>query len=209
MTITTLAEMNTKRVTDVPIPIWMAKLPKDKRGYPIPVNVLMDDESRPHFPVTDERKRQDLILKDKCAICGGGLLKRKALVGGPRNAFQEKGAYIDSPMHIECAHYALQVCPYLAAPHYNKLIDFKKVDPSKFEGGIVVGTDDRVEPKRPDLFVMVICTKIAHIKDGPRFVQYLKPVQPYHAVEYWQHGQQLSDAEGYAMTAELLEEVEP
>lgn len=36
-------------LTDVPIPPRMAHLPRDPRGYPIPVIVLVDDSGRPNF----------------------------------------------------------------------------------------------------------------------------------------------------------------
>jgi hypothetical protein len=182
----------------------MEKLKKDKRGYPIPVNVLVDNAGRPHFTVNDENKRQALVKKDQCAICGRGLLKRRALVGGPGSTFHPHGAFIDTAMHIECARYALEVCPYLAAPSYSKRIDEKTIDPKNLASPVILA-DNTTDPNRPLLFCLVIHTKQRLVKDGS-FVRYVKPVKPYFAVEYWQHGKQLLEVEGIALVKEALAE---
>ena len=39
------------------------------------------------------------------------------------SAFHPDGAYIDPPLHYECMRYAMQVCPYLAAPRYAGRVD--------------------------------------------------------------------------------------
>lgn len=193
-----------KNFTDVPLPIWMQKLPKDRRGYPVPVMVMRDKDGRPHFTINDEEIRQRVIKKDRCAICGSKLLKRRALVGGPGSAFLDGGAYIDPAMHLECARYALQVCPYLAAPRYVKRIDALTVDPAKIDN--VIFQDPTVDPKRPTLFVLVNHTRTRHIMGSYGMVKYLKPSKPYFDVEYWKDGIQLERAEGEALTKQHLVE---
>ncbi len=190
---------------DVPLPIWMEKLPKDRRGYPIPYTVMRDKDGRPHFTVNEEHKRQHVIKKGLCPICGRKLLKRRALVGGPKSAFDPAGAYIDPPMHVECARYALQVCPWLAAPSYTKRIDAKTIDPKKVDNDVVLA-DPSMDPSRPELFVMVIHTKAINIKGhlfGTPFVQFIQPCWPYVDVEYWQHGERMPDEEGLKLTKDI------
>lgn len=191
-----------KKFTDVPIPIWMAKLPKDRRGYPIPSTVLIDKNGRPHFTINDEAKRQEVIRKGHCAICDRKLLKRRALVGGPGSAILDGGAYIDPPMHLECARYALMVCPYLAAPQYVKRIDAGTLKPGDVDMPIL--QDPTMLKHRPDLFVMVIFTKSKNIMGAGNLVKYVKPLKPYFGMEYWLNGEQIPQAEGEELTKEAL-----
>ena len=46
----------------IPVPARMQQLPRDQRGYPVPVIVLRDNSGRPHFTMNDEAKRQRIIL---------------------------------------------------------------------------------------------------------------------------------------------------
>lgn len=195
-------------IENTPIPEWMKKLPRDKRGYPIPYIALIDKEGTAHFTVNEEQRRQEVIKEELCGICGRKLLRWRALVGGPQSAFLEDGAYLDPAMHVECVTYALKVCPFLAMRSFNKRIEGKTINPSKLEPGIHVAVDEKMVEKRPLLFVMVV-----HMKCDPIYfgygptVQYVKPRKPYVRVEYWQHGQQLDNDVGEARVKEILTEV--
>ena len=112
-------------------PERIARLPHDKRGFPIPWNVLRGVDDAPIFTVNDERKSQQALTRELCPICGERLGRWKWWVGGPRAAFDEHGWYIDLPVHQECAHYALQTCPYLASPRYVEDHRVDVPDPSK------------------------------------------------------------------------------
>lgn len=59
-------------------------------------------------------------------------------------------------MHAECMRYALQVCPYLAAPKYVRRLDDAQVDPGKLPDGMLALVDSTVIPDRPELFVGVM-----------------------------------------------------
>lgn len=192
---------------DVPLPIWMQKLPRDKRGYPIPVSALIDDNGKPHFTIVDEEKRQQVIRDDCCAICGRKLLKRRALVGGPGCAFLEGGAYLDPPMHVECARYAVQVCPYLAVPNYSKRLEGKTLDLSKVSDDLILTSDENMILERPNLFVLVILTKHRKIMGNGNLVKYIKPLMPYVEVEYWKSGVKLDSEEGQSLAKERLVEL--
>lgn len=197
-------------IKEIPIPLWMKKLPIDKRGYPVPYIAFIDDSDNPQFTISDEYKRQFVIRKDKCAICGNKLLRYRALVGGPASAFLEESAYLDPPMHPDCCRYALKVCPYLAAPSYIRRINDKKLDKAN-ASGIAVLSDPTVDDDRPKVFVMVIYTKQKYVMGNhfgltKNLVQYIKPRKPYIDVEYWVHGKSISKEEGLKLTKLVLTE---
>lgn len=58
---------------DVPIPTQMSALPLDKRGYPIPVVILRDNFSLPHFQINDSERTKECISNRLCSICGKAL----------------------------------------------------------------------------------------------------------------------------------------
>jgi hypothetical protein len=191
-------------IPDVPLPGRMRHLPEDPRGYPIPWTVYRDGEGRPHFTISDEALRQRTILEDRCSICGQNNTRGRCFVGGPLCAFHDHGAYIDPPMHRECATYALQVCPFLAAPHYGRRIEDRTLDRGKAPGELVA-VDAQVRPGRPELFVLVMAVGQSLIRRGG-LVRYVKPTQPYRLVEYWREGRRLSEAEGGTLAAKALVE---
>ncbi len=82
----------------------------------------------------------------------------------------------------ECAHYALQVCPYLAAPHYAKRVtDARRVA----QAGLGIGINPGSDTERPALFVLVMAVgQSVHWSALPT----IRPRRPYRAVEYWQSG---------------------
>jgi hypothetical protein len=52
-----------------------------------------------------------------CSICGEKLAPaERTFITGPSCVFGSDYGCDDPPMHEECAHYALRVCPHLIAP---------------------------------------------------------------------------------------------
>lgn len=200
----------------IPVPPRMARLERDPRGYPIPVTVYRDRGGRPHFTINNEAARQRTIAEDRCPICGGPLLRGRWLVGGPASALHPRGAYIDPPMHDECAHYALRVCPYLAAPSYGKRIDDKTLtDDGKKDAGLML--DPTMMPHRPAVFVAVmfvgrpICISdtVSNGTQRIKMVRHIKPRRPYRRVEFWREGRELHDpAEIARVTNEAMQQIE-
>jgi hypothetical protein len=190
---------------NVRIPRRMAKLPRDPRGYPIPDGVYRDKDGRAHFTINDEGRRLQHFARGLCPICGQLLQRVRWFVGGPRSAFEPRGAYIDLPMHDECCHYALRVCPYLAAPRYARRIDTATLAP---DDTTPMFSDPTVLPDRPEIFVAVMSWGQQSWSDGVSQI-YVAPVEPYRAVEYWQAGRKLTDAEGRAIAEKIMGEPLP
>lgn len=186
---------------NVPVPDRMKHLPRDPRGFPIFAMAYRDADGKAHFTVNDERVRRRLIEEDRCSICAQPLLRGRWFVGGEKSAFsvEPRGAYIDPPMHAECARYALRVCPYLASPSYAKLLHgatMRPDDPTLVRDQTAIDSPASAHEVRPEIFVAVLAR-------GQRFKLtagggLIFPKRPYISVEYWQHGWKLAREEGEA-----------
>lgn len=201
----------------IDIPARMAHLKRDPRGYPIPHMVLIDDGGRPHFQINDESIRQQMIHDDRCAICGTKLFRGRWFVGGPLSAFSERGSYIDPPLHLECAEFALQVCPYLAAPHYGREIGTKTLKGRSIEGGLRIAIDPTTIRDRPPFFVAVMAVgqdkirqrDVANPLDGgglgytPSMVRYVRhQIGTVRDLRVWQAGGRVTDPEALSAFTE-------
>lgn len=182
----------------VQVPARMARLDRDHRGFPIPFLVLRNPDGKANFTINDSAKRQRCLERDLCAICGQSLFRARWFIGGPLCAFHERGAYLDTPTHDDCGHYALQVCPYLAAPRYTGRIDDKgfawEAHPE-----LTMLVDNTMIPERPELFVALMATGQTLV--GNPLNPYVVPDRPYRKVEYWRHGRRLDKAEGDRLSA--------
>lgn len=193
--------------SEVPIPDRMQHLSRDKRGLPIPANVLIDRDGKPHFTINDHILRNKHIKEQLCAICGKKLLRGRWSVGGPASALTSDGVYYDTPMHYECARYALQVCPYLAMPKYAKRIDARTLDESKLNNHLALFVDPTQIEKRPPVFVMVMHIGETYSYNKMGEVQYIKPKRPHRRYEFWAEGTQLSNEEGMTISLKHIEEL--
>lgn len=198
---------------DVPIPALMKHLPVDRRGFPIPPIVLVDDNGA-KFAVNDEFAKQKVMAEDCCGICGKPLYRARWLVGGPGSAFLPHGAYLDPPMHTECMHYAMQVCPYLAAPNWKNGVSVGAVQAKNvtLDGETkaipVFGSGfDKVFPNRPDVFVCVQYTGKLRFSTNEDMMPVFRPPTPFRQIEYWSEGRRLSQAEGAALVVPILDDM--
>jgi hypothetical protein len=105
--------MTTLRQGLPPVPVQMATLPIDERGYPIPWFVKWID-GKPDFRLLDEEKFRRAFQDKRCTVCGGPLGKYKSFVGGPMNILQLISG--EPPMHLTCALFSVQACPFLLLP---------------------------------------------------------------------------------------------
>lgn len=184
------------------IPERIAKLPTDKRGYPIPWNVLRGHDGTPFFTINDDRKHFCAVAQGLCPLCGEKLGKWKWFVGGPRSAFDIAGAYIDLPMHHECATFALATCPYLAMPRYLKATDAIP-HPENLPPEARVLVDETVNPERPTLFVAV-ASAVVLVKSNYPMLPHVRPQRPAMAYEFWRHGKKLTDFEALPLLREVF-----
>lgn len=182
------------------IPGRMRHLPLDRRGYPVPVIVMHTNSGEPIFAANDEGVRQQCFDEDRCHICGGKLPRGRWLVGGVLSCCAEHGLILDGGMHEECAHYALKVCPYLAAPKFSGLVGRRQVANSDRKDVLIVdtGTDDN---SRPELFVALMAVEQQLDRRSPlpglaeaEMVYGLRPKPgKVRKLELWRHGRQIVD----------------
>lgn len=97
----------------VPMPVRMAKLPRDHRGFVIPSFVAFID-GKPDFRVVDPPFFARAVNESLCWLCGEKLGAYRCYVIGPMCAVNRTTS--EPPCHRECAVYALQVCPFLSQP---------------------------------------------------------------------------------------------
>lgn len=172
------------------MPERIARLERDKRGYPIPWNVLRGVDGVPIFTVNNDQRHWQAIRQELCPICGERLGRWRWWAGGPRAAFHEHGWYLDLPGHRECIRFALETCPYLAAPSYiPNRIDVP--DPAKLLPQQRIMIDQSMDHNRPPLFVAVCADRAELQENGPLMLPYTRPLRPVAQYEFWLHGKQI------------------
>lgn len=172
-------------LSEIPMPHRIASLPKDERGYPIPVTVALDANGKPDFRVVGMEATQRCFDLRLCAICGEPLGKHVAFVGGPRSVIAH--LFHDLWMHAECAKYALQVCPFLAAPKFA----YARAEPQL--EGMQVQVLESASTDRPVVFGMGVTDKGARqVRNGNDLVI---QAGPFHTVQWWARGQEVAPAE--------------
>jgi len=170
----------------------MRTLPRDPRGYPIPYLVMIDKRRQPQFTINDVRRALECDRKGLCAICGKrlervGTERVQWFVGGSRCFLHEHGAFLDPPMHLDCATYALRVCPFLAARRYTGRIDAAKPDPDAIPDGLALARHDGVLPALPERFGLGLAESVTISRDRAGAATYSVPRWRY--VEFWRAGE--------------------
>lgn len=170
---------------NIKIPEKMKNLPLDKRGYPIPYIVLIDNNGVPHFKVNDDEKLRTAAKWKFCAICGTRMKNGDMwVIGGPGSAFHPAGHYFDTPTHHECGAYALQVCPYLALRNYDGKESTEKIAEKVVKEAGQIFVNHTVDPNRPIIFVYGQITGF-HIQRPDAFSQFIRPYRPFVNLEFW------------------------
>ena len=147
-----------------------------------------------------------MLAQKRCGLCGGKLkLGHMWLIGGPVSLFLEDGLFTVPPAHLECARYSVQVCPFLAAPVYSKLIEDKTLkaeavhDADQFH-------NDGIVPERPAFFVLGRTSgiRLMDAEDGSG-KKYILPRRPWKELEFWKNGAPITQgqAEEIAKSGEL------
>ena len=168
-----------------PLPGAMAHLDRDRRGYPIPFVVARGDDGTPDFRINDFARVDRCLGEGLCAISGLPLADDDVwLVGGPKAAYDPRGAYLDPPARKDCLVWALQVCPFLVARRY-----LMKNAPSRFTppAGMYFVAHASADPVVPEMFVMARTDGIA-LDLSPDGQIVMLPNRPWLEVEHWRAG---------------------
>lgn len=80
-------------------------------GFPIPYFALVKD-GVPDFRVFDPEHYRLAIAKSLCGICGVHLGRKIFFIGGMSVIMSRE--FKDLPMHIDCAIFSLNICPFLS-----------------------------------------------------------------------------------------------
>ena len=167
-------------LSTVEMPENIAGMQKDERGYPIPHTVHWID-GKPDFRVIDPDKWIEAARECLCGICGKKIESKIAFVGGPRSI--ENRLFVDLGMHKECAEYALQVCPFMAAPKFGYL-ECKGL--KKGELAVISAASNT----RPTKFGLGLTSGygVGRLVSGDIVIQ----ATPFESVEWWVNGEKQS-----------------
>lgn len=117
------------------MPPGIARLPRNRQGYPIPWFVAdLPDGSR-DFRIASGEKHADALRFGLCWVCGRHRGRYAAFTIGPMCAVNRISA--EPPAHRECAIYSAQVCPFLSVPNMRRR-ESNKPDGTEEAGGISI-----------------------------------------------------------------------
>lgn len=134
-----MVESVTRQLFDMPPEI--ERLPRDRRGYPIPKFVDNGPDGEPDFRLMNPRHWEACVKQKVCWLCGGGMGKRGWFVTGPMCTITRTSA--EPPCHRLCALFAVKNCPFLTKPmakRNERNLPADKQDP----GGIMIARNPGV-----------------------------------------------------------------
>jgi hypothetical protein len=105
-------------VKDIPVPKRMQTLKRDSKGRIVPYFVNQREPGDPDFRVADEIKRVDCYKHNLCWVCGEILGVHQCFVVGPMCCINRVSS--EPASHYDCAHYSVQVCPFLTTPRMKR-----------------------------------------------------------------------------------------
>lgn len=131
----------------IEVPKRLKNRPKHK-GLPIPYIAMITDEGVADFRITDEEKRWDVMINQKCQLCAEPLGKYFFFTGGVEAA--KANLYFEPAAHLDCLLYAMQVCPFIVGRTDH-------VDPDKIAAkhkGTTIHVIKEILPGRNPLWVI-------------------------------------------------------
>jgi hypothetical protein len=103
---------------DHKLPLGMALLAKDRRGYVIPWFVdkaAPFKDGGPDFRIMDGNHLKLAIRERRCWVCGLRIVKEVGtFVAGPMCGINRTSA--EPPCHLACAEASVMLCPFLSHP---------------------------------------------------------------------------------------------
>ncbi len=115
-----------------PLPPYMADLPLDSRGYPVPwfVQWLPDESGKlyPEFRAMSPEKWLQAVKHSRCWVCGKQLGSYLSFVIGPMCGITRTTS--EPPCHRTCAEWSARNCPFLSRPHMvRRDMDYPDIQP--------------------------------------------------------------------------------
>lgn len=166
-----------------PIPSRVSRLPRDRRGFPVPWFVEWQD-GEPLFPVMDADKFRQAITFNRCWVCGQPMSAFKAFVIGPMCVVNRVTS--EPPSHLDCARFAALNCPFLANPRVGRQLGGDEVIE---RGGKVAGIMIERNPGVSCIWVTK-SYKLQRTDTGILF-----KIGPAEQVSFWAHGRPATRAE--------------
>lgn len=165
------------------LPPYMEKLPRDHRGFVVPWFVpKMKATGEWNFQAVDPRRVAEAVQRNVCWICGKPLRKNLAFVAGPMCVVSRVSS--EPPSHVECATYAVQVCPFLTKPRMRRA-------PS--EEAIVPGIMIERNPGVCALWVVRRMRPFRTATGGPGLL--FRVLEPTVRISCWAEGRKATQAE--------------
>jgi hypothetical protein len=173
-------------------PERIKSLPFDERTkHHVPWFVADAPEGRERdFRIIDHNKRVRAVNKSLCWICGQRLGQFKAYVIGPMCLVNRITS--EPPSHLECAQYAVMLCPFLSNPRMRR-----SPRPLPAESLQPVGEHIDRNPGVSVIFVTKQPPKILRVDDGFLFTL----PERYESLELWALGRPATEAEVQASIA--------
>lgn len=103
-----------------PLAPWIADLPRDARGFPVPAEAGWDDGKPILSKVATERKVA-LGMRRACAVCGYEMPKGTTVyrafaqsdAAHMRQWERQRSHDLGGPLHLSCILFSAMACPYL------------------------------------------------------------------------------------------------
>lgn len=86
-------------------------------AFPIPYVTHVDARGVPDFRTHDEERRNECAEDELCQLCGQRLDPIVVFIGFAHA--NRTAVFGEPPMHLECAEWAIEVCPWLAGRGYS------------------------------------------------------------------------------------------
>jgi hypothetical protein len=171
--------MLNQKIRSIPVPPRLRGFPLSDEGYPVPWFVPFID-GKPEFRGMDGAKFKHAVSARRCWLCGGLLGRYLTFPIGPMCAITRTTA--EPPSHLDCAEYAVRVCPFLTQPR------MRRNEKDLPESGKVAGISI---PRNPGVTVLWTCLDYQIFdSNGTLF----RVGEPQH-VECWANGQRATKQE--------------
>lgn len=149
----------------IPVPELMRDMPRDLlRGFPIlftqqpPIDGWEPSTEGHDFRMVIVERVQQCVDQRLCGVCGKRLEYWMAFVGGPVSV--KNRAFVDPAMHVDCALYAVQVCPWMVSRAVPRRED------GPLWGPVSEAERQRLDPTgtpiKPDVFGVLITRGFAY-----------------------------------------------